>query len=49
MTAMTLPTITILIRLTGISRNSRHFLKEAHRRNLKVITELVINHTSDGA
>ena len=25
----------------------RHFLKEAHRRNLKVITELVLNHTSD--
>jgi maltose alpha-D-glucosyltransferase/alpha-amylase len=25
----------------------RHFLKEAHRRNLKVITELVVNHTSD--
>ncbi|MBS1664754.1 MAG: maltose alpha-D-glucosyltransferase [Bacteroidetes bacterium] len=25
----------------------RHFLKEAHSRNLKVITELVINHTSD--
>ncbi|HTR30205.1 MAG TPA: maltose alpha-D-glucosyltransferase [Puia sp.] len=25
----------------------RQFLKEAHRRNLKVITELVINHTSD--
>ncbi|HLZ89780.1 MAG TPA: maltose alpha-D-glucosyltransferase [Puia sp.] len=25
----------------------RHFLREAHRRNLKVITELVINHTSD--
>jgi maltose alpha-D-glucosyltransferase/alpha-amylase len=25
----------------------RYFLKEAHRRNLKVITELVLNHTSD--
>lgn len=25
----------------------KEFLKEAHRRNLKVITELVINHTSD--
>jgi maltose alpha-D-glucosyltransferase/alpha-amylase len=25
----------------------RHFLKEAHHRNLKVITELVLNHTSD--
>jgi maltose alpha-D-glucosyltransferase/alpha-amylase len=25
----------------------KHFLREAHRRNLKVITELVINHTSD--
>jgi len=25
----------------------KHFLKEAHQRNLKVITELVINHTSD--
>lgn len=25
----------------------RHFLKEAHKRHLKVITELVINHTSD--
>ena len=25
----------------------KQFLEEAHRRNLKVITELVINHTSD--
>jgi maltose alpha-D-glucosyltransferase/alpha-amylase len=25
----------------------RHFMKEAHSRNLKVITELVLNHTSD--
>jgi len=25
----------------------RQFIKEAHRRNLRVITELVINHTSD--
>ena len=25
----------------------REFMQEAHRRNLKVITELVINHTSD--
>lgn len=31
----------------GDVRQFRQFLKEAHRRNLKVITELVINHTSD--
>ena len=31
----------------GNLRDFQHFLKEAHRRNLRVITELVVNHTSD--
>ena len=31
----------------GTIRDFRHFIREAHRRGLKVITELVINHTSD--
>src|SRR5690606_21307877 len=31
----------------GSITSFREFLKEAHARNLKVITELVINHTSD--
>jgi maltose alpha-D-glucosyltransferase / alpha-amylase len=31
----------------GSIRAFNRFLKEAHKRNLKVITELVINHTSD--
>jgi maltose alpha-D-glucosyltransferase / alpha-amylase len=31
----------------GTLKDFRRFLKEAHRRGLKVITELVINHTSD--
>ncbi len=31
----------------GTLRDFQHFLKEAHRRGLRVITELVINHTSD--
>ncbi|ABA57343.1 trehalose synthase [Nitrosococcus oceani ATCC 19707] len=31
----------------GTRRDVRHFVREAHRRGLKVITELVINHTSD--
>jgi len=31
----------------GTLADFRIFLKEAHKRNLKVITELVINHTSD--
>jgi maltose alpha-D-glucosyltransferase/alpha-amylase len=31
----------------GNMQHFRRFLQEAHRRNLRVITELVINHTSD--
>jgi maltose alpha-D-glucosyltransferase/alpha-amylase len=31
----------------GTLDDFRHFIREAHRRGLKVITELVINHTSD--
>jgi maltose alpha-D-glucosyltransferase/alpha-amylase len=31
----------------GTLRDFRHLLTEAHARNLKVITELVVNHTSD--
>ena len=31
----------------GTMRDFKEFLREAHRRDLKVITELVINHTSD--
>src|SRR5262245_49184441 len=31
----------------GTRADFRHFIREAHRRGLKVITELVINHTSD--
>ncbi|MEI6413270.1 MAG: maltose alpha-D-glucosyltransferase [Pseudomonadota bacterium] len=31
----------------GNRTDVRHFINEAHRRGLKVITELVINHTSD--
>src|SRR5690625_1056863 len=31
----------------GSMRDFRRFVSEAHRRDLKVITELVINHTSD--
>ena len=31
----------------GTLRDFQHFLSEAHRRGLKVITELVVNHTSD--
>ena len=31
----------------GTLRDFRHFLREAHRRDLRVITELVLNHKSD--
>ncbi|MGH7255835.1 MAG: alpha-amylase family protein, partial [Nitrospirales bacterium] len=31
----------------GSLKDFQHFLDEAHRRNLRVITELVVNHTSD--
>jgi maltose alpha-D-glucosyltransferase/alpha-amylase len=31
----------------GTLRDFRHFVKEAHKRDLRVITELVLNHTSD--
>src|SRR6185295_17677850 len=31
----------------GDLRDFRAFLKEAHRRNLRVVTEMVLNHTSD--
>src|ERR671921_1583444 len=31
----------------GTLEHFKEFLQEAHKRNLKVITELVINHTSD--
>ena len=31
----------------GTLREFRHFLREAHQRGLRVITELVLNHTSD--
>jgi len=31
----------------GTMRDFRNFVKEAHRRDLRVITELIVNHTSD--
>jgi len=31
----------------GTLADFRHFLREAHRRHIRVITELVLNHTSD--
>ncbi|TMH63532.1 MAG: maltose alpha-D-glucosyltransferase [Betaproteobacteria bacterium] len=31
----------------GTRQDFRHFVREAHRRGLRIITELVVNHTSD--
>ena len=31
----------------GLLRDFKEFIKEAHRRGIRVITELVLNHTSD--
>jgi maltose alpha-D-glucosyltransferase/alpha-amylase len=31
----------------GTRQDFRHFMREAHRRGLRVVTELVVNHTSD--
>jgi maltose alpha-D-glucosyltransferase/alpha-amylase len=33
--------------LYGTRADCQHFVREAHRRGLKVITELIVNHTSD--
>ena len=44
---MTFPIIWTCIPIAGLFTNSKRFLREAHRRELRVITELVINHTSD--
>ena len=33
--------------LYGTRSDFQHFVREAHRRDLRVITELIVNHTSD--
>ncbi len=41
------PITTTFIPRTGHAREFRQFVHEAHRRGLRVITELIVNHTSD--
>ena len=47
MTAMTSPTIAACMPDYGTLADVRNFIEAAHARNIRVITELVINHTSD--
>ena len=46
-TATTSPTTPTSIPRMAHLRDFQRFLREAHRRGLRVITELVLNHTSD--
>ena len=46
-TATTSPTTRTSTRATARSRTSSAFVDAAHRRDIRVITELVVNHTSD--
>ena len=45
--ATTSPIIAAFTRMYGTLADFKNFLREAHRRGLRVITELVLNHTSD--
>ena len=46
-TATTSPTTGASIPISAHMRDFKRFMTEAHRRGLRVITELVVNHTSD--